>query len=49
MGKQKMCFPWSPPQGYIMISSKGAVVFKKLIEFWRWQSKVAEKKWQERN
>jgi hypothetical protein len=24
-------------------------VAKNLVEFWRWQSKVTEKKWQERN
>jgi hypothetical protein len=24
-------------------------VVKNLVEFWRWQSKMIEKKWQERN
>jgi hypothetical protein len=30
-------------------SSSERVVVKKWVEFWRWQSKVIEKKWQERN
>jgi hypothetical protein len=30
-------------------SSFELVVVTKWVEFWRWQSKVTEKKWQERN
>jgi hypothetical protein len=30
-------------------SSFESVVVKKWVEFWRWQSKMIEKKWQERN
>jgi hypothetical protein len=33
--KRRRCFPWSPPQGYITGSSKGAVSCQKLKEFSR--------------
>jgi hypothetical protein len=42
---------WSVPRGYK--GTKKAmvviVVVKKWVEFWRWQSKVIEMKWKERN
>jgi hypothetical protein len=34
---------------HVKKSSFKRVVVKKWIEFWRWQSKVTEKKWKERN
>jgi hypothetical protein len=47
---RRQCFPCGPLRGYITRSSKGTgVVVENWVEFWRWQSKVIEKKVQEIN
>jgi hypothetical protein len=41
---------WSMQNGYKeVLSSIELVIVKKWVKFWRWQSKMIEKKWQEMN